>query len=363
MAKETFDVIVVGAGPGGLAAAKKCAENGMKTLILEKRKLPREKVCSGMLFGAQAKALVEEEFGGLPEEIVIERLSGFVLWVPEAGKHKVAADIPITWRKDLDYWLSRKAVEAGAEIREQTRVERVTTNSRGCSVKVAESGVERELEATYLVGADGCRSTTRRSLFPELKVRYSMAFRECYRGSLDLERGYCYIVFPNLQYRPNFWINPKGDCFTLEGATRELKDSVRTILCPYGFGERELLWKDGCPGRALLFEQLVSGNFTPAMQNCLLVGDAAGIKFPISGEGINTAIKSGLVAAASIIKAAATGQAACGIYLKELSSLVTTLNAFHTQLDRIASEIPKGPEAFLDALSDAFTESMEKFIQ
>ena len=45
------DVIVVGAGPAGTAAAKKCAEYGLDTLIMEWRKLPRDKVCSGMIIG------------------------------------------------------------------------------------------------------------------------------------------------------------------------------------------------------------------------------------------------------------------------------------------------------------------------
>lgn len=44
-----FDVVVVGAGPGGSVAAKRCLESGLKTLLLEKRRLPRDKVCSGMI--------------------------------------------------------------------------------------------------------------------------------------------------------------------------------------------------------------------------------------------------------------------------------------------------------------------------
>jgi flavin-dependent dehydrogenase len=44
-----WDVIIVGSGPSGAIAAKKCAEQNLKTLILEKKKLPREKVCTGMI--------------------------------------------------------------------------------------------------------------------------------------------------------------------------------------------------------------------------------------------------------------------------------------------------------------------------
>ena len=53
------DVIVVGAGPAGSAAAKRCAEYGLDTLILEKRRLPRDKVCSGMIMGPAAHTLIK----------------------------------------------------------------------------------------------------------------------------------------------------------------------------------------------------------------------------------------------------------------------------------------------------------------
>lgn len=49
-----LDVIVVGAGPGGCAAAKNCAELGLKTMLLEKKKLPREKLCTGMVMTSAA---------------------------------------------------------------------------------------------------------------------------------------------------------------------------------------------------------------------------------------------------------------------------------------------------------------------
>jgi flavin-dependent dehydrogenase len=50
-----FDVVVVGAGPGGSVAAKRCLESELKTVLLEKRKLPRDKVCSGINHGEEVK--------------------------------------------------------------------------------------------------------------------------------------------------------------------------------------------------------------------------------------------------------------------------------------------------------------------
>ena len=58
---KKVDVTVVGAGPAGSAAAKRCAESGLETVLLEKKKLPREKVCSGMITGPTTKRIIGDE--------------------------------------------------------------------------------------------------------------------------------------------------------------------------------------------------------------------------------------------------------------------------------------------------------------
>lgn len=60
---EIFDAIVVGGGPGGAVAAKRCAEKGLTTLLVEKKKLPRDKVCTGMVMGDWAHEIIRSEFG------------------------------------------------------------------------------------------------------------------------------------------------------------------------------------------------------------------------------------------------------------------------------------------------------------
>lgn len=58
-----FDVVVVGAGPGGSMAAKKCADHGLKVLVLERWKLPRDKHCSGLIMKPWCENIIREEFG------------------------------------------------------------------------------------------------------------------------------------------------------------------------------------------------------------------------------------------------------------------------------------------------------------
>ncbi|MFH0845411.1 MAG: FAD-dependent oxidoreductase, partial [Pseudomonadota bacterium] len=67
-----YDVIVIGGGPGGSIAAKRCARYGFRTLLLEKKRLPRDKVCTGMVMGIWAHTLIKKEFGEIPRGILVD---------------------------------------------------------------------------------------------------------------------------------------------------------------------------------------------------------------------------------------------------------------------------------------------------
>ncbi len=66
---EYYDAIVIGAGPAGCSTARALTNDGFKTLLLERERLPREKACGGVV-SAEALARVEQRFGPLPPEIV-----------------------------------------------------------------------------------------------------------------------------------------------------------------------------------------------------------------------------------------------------------------------------------------------------
>jgi hypothetical protein len=124
----------------------------------------------------------------------------------------------------------------------------------------------------------------------------------------------------------------KKDCFLIEvnGLVTPAKGVMslakRTVTEKWGFNpESKPLWVGGTVG-PVLFEELVSGKFFPAKGNVLLVGDAAGL-VPKGGEGINMALKSGIMASDAIIKAANTSQEAAPIYLTAMQPLIEILEA------------------------------------
>jgi len=122
--KEMPDVIVIGAGPAGSVAAKKCAESGLDTLILEKRILPRDKVCSGMVMGEIAHSLIRQEFGEIPREVLTQpsQLNGYMFHTPGIGSQPVDNFTLLTWRRNLDHWMTQKAEAKGARLQPGARV-------------------------------------------------------------------------------------------------------------------------------------------------------------------------------------------------------------------------------------------------
>lgn len=327
MKNVRVDVAVIGAGPAGSAAAKRCAEAGLVTALFEKEKLPRDKVCSGMIVSPVAQRLVREVFGEVPKEVLADPYyyKGQMIYVPGAKPLSIENPMPVGWRRNIDFWMTQKAVNAGVKVYDQCRIINVSADQDRLRVNFIREEEESSISASYVIGADGVQSVVRRSTFPALKVNYQTEIRECYMGSFPLDRLYFHAF-----YIPgNSWfdINHKDSYYCLEvsAKAKELNDRLRQakeiLSREYGFDpETKPQWRDACM-EPRLHEQLINRTFRPAKERIMLVGDAAGFQLPNS-EGIGTAIRSGLMAAESIINAGKQGVQAGERYLQSAESII-----------------------------------------
>jgi menaquinone-9 beta-reductase len=212
------------------------------------------------------------------------------------------------------------------------------------------------INTRFLIGADGAFSAVRKFVCPDLKVRYRPAYRECYEENLSIEKDHFHWFFPSIAFSPRFDINYKERFLLIEGGNiRQIKDRMRQILEGYGFSpDAKPLWRDGCVIPAL-HGDLLNDIFVPAKDNALLVGDAAGMLFPFTHEGIGSALKSGVQAAEAVTEAITGNSTAGECYLRKIEGMKMFLKelwSLQQEMDDIAK---KG--------ADALAEAMGKFIE
>ncbi|MFC2019388.1 FAD-dependent monooxygenase, partial [Chloroflexota bacterium] len=237
----------------------------------------------------------------------------------------------------------------------------------GFLVEIEKDKERQELKTRYLIGADGIGSLTRRFLFPGFEPKYTHIYQEAYLGKLDLDDKYFHWFRPVDKDAISLAAHHRGELIVVHvgGLPCQLKERMsraRDYLArEYKLNlESKAVWRDGCLW-SLMHGGLFSHAFRPAQGNALLVGDAAGLVLPVSGEGIGTAIKSGLLAASAIIAAARSGEEPGSRYLAAVEDILTVFKEVYPWTERIQAEKNKGGHALPQVYRDAYQSTLRVF--
>lgn len=289
-----YDVIIAGAGAAGSSAAYFLGEAGARVLVIEKERLPRYKPCGG----AVPMAVYQQfPFSFAP---VIERQPSHVLY-SWRGEQQVQWPLPgraisLVMRDRFDAHILE---HARAEVWDGVAVEQVGESAQGVRVRTAGGDA---LLADYLIAADGAHSHLAhqlglrqpRELVGAVEVEYTPA-------PAVMERLANIAVFEfGALHNGYLWIFPKRDHLSvgigqLRGRGHALREVLYREMRKFGLDLENAPWH----GHTL---PVYRGPEPRNTAHVLLVGDAAGLVDPLSGEGIRHAILSAKLAAQSILQ-------------------------------------------------------------
>lgn len=283
---EKYDVVIVGAGPGGLRCAEVLARENKKVLLLEKNKEIGPKVCAG---GITRKCF---KFLGSPEEIVGKSADNIIF---KTFKHKTKLSfgekfIYTVDRKKLGQWQLEKLKNTSVKVLTKSVVTEI--NSEYIIINDAE-----KIGYSFLVGADGSNSIVRRYLKLKTKLigvafQYITPKNDKYE---DVE-----IFFNSRLFGAWYsWIFPHADFVSIGyGFFPRITSAQKARNNFQEWCQKMKI--DLSDGRFEAFP--INGDYKGyAFGNVFLIGDAAGLASGFTGEGIYQALVSGQDVAKKII--------------------------------------------------------------
>ncbi len=291
---DQFDVIVIGAGPAGGAAAHVAARAGLRVALIDRHGFPRDKLCGGGFTGRSYR-YYEEIFGApIPEEIILTKHSvEFHAHGEELARIDGIPPIHMTMRRDMDHSIVRHALASGAEDFTGCAVEALEFDTRNVVLKDG-----RRLGYRVLIGADGANSLVARALYGRAFDHDRIGFGLEIEGPVPAEDAPVRIDFGAAEWGYG-WNFPKAGSATIgiggvHGKNPEMKAAMARYLEIFGVEGARV------KGAFLPFGDV---RWSPGRREVLLAGDAAGLVDPITGEGIAYAMKSGALAAEAAVEA------------------------------------------------------------
>ncbi|CAN5719222.1 geranylgeranyl reductase family protein [soil metagenome] len=311
---KRYDLVVVGAGPGGAATAYYASRAGLNVLLLDRQEFPRDKACGDGLMPHAASEVALMGLGDWLEEAPHGKFSGFTIYTKIAHLRQ---NVPPTLhgphgyvikREETDSKLLERATEAGAAFRSGVRATELFRSTTGAvtGVEATENGEKLRFDAPLVVAADGVGGFAGEGMKAH---QNAVARRQYFKGVDGPDKEHLHLFMTedlNKNGAGYGWVFYFGDgsanigagvsTKSLERTGRNLKDYFDHFLEePEITRWLEKAEPDGPPKSWSL--KMGMWGAKRCEQGLLMVGDAGSMIHPISGEGVGYAIESGRLAA------------------------------------------------------------------
>jgi flavin-dependent dehydrogenase len=322
------DVIVVGASLSAAAVAKRLVDAGLETVVIEKKKLPRHKICSGILSPRGHRFLIEN-FGPLPRQVLHEPTSckGVTFHFPsmrQLSMDFLEGPTPHLHRKYSDYWAIQRS---GVEVDDETGFTGLTSNNGDVHVSAKTKDGPRSYRARWVVGADGPASPVVRQLYGDYAKQnpWFMVGQKFHPIKIcPLDPSYFHFWFhPELGHYT--WSHERdgrqivGVGFDVGRNFHEEHQKVVDYLKKKHAVELEDAEEhEGCGEN---FGLSLINRYVFGKGNVLVTGQAAGF-LNMMAEGMSCALHSGAIAGEAIVEASRSNEGVQTIYRKMIMSEV-----------------------------------------
>jgi flavin-dependent dehydrogenase len=310
-----YDVLIAGGAIAGSIAAKFLAKEGIKVLMIEKDKTPRNKPCSGIQFGYFEKIMGEKI---PPERLCNIQLTKVEMHLPNGFKMTAPFNMLNFMRKPLDDWMNIMAQGYGAEFQDECGIVSAEEVDGGVVSTIQNKGEEpHKIKTKYLIDATGLRPKIRLQLRPQDFGKKSMGATLNYyingdvfaNPNLDPKKLYqfwnmewndamfAWVYTKTLDDGKDYWVVGTG-CIT--GKVKERQTKFYNYIKEKYKLEGEIIKKEGYSSN---IDMQSTDRVWLGQGRILMAGDAAGLVDMVRGVGMDAAALSGRLAAKSIIAA------------------------------------------------------------
>jgi geranylgeranyl reductase family protein len=280
---KRFDVLVVGGGPAGSTAAWRLADAGASVLLVDKARFPRDKPCGGGVTARAARACPIDVSPVVEEEVDLVELR--FRYGDRVVRQASQPVIRMTQRRRLDAFLLDAARDKGVEVREGETVD--VTNA----------------PADIVIGADGANGTTARAVGLGDGIVHGVAYEGNVAYSRVARDRYAHRAVVELADIPGGygWVFAKGDHVNVGvGAWQRegprIREHLARVCEAHGLEQTDL---ESLRGHRLPMRR---PGTRIAGERALLVGDAAGLIDPVSGDGMYECFVSSRLATEAVLE-------------------------------------------------------------